>query len=193
MPPLVALEGVRKVFRNGTLALDGVDLAIAKGEFVSLLGPSGCGKSTLLRIIAGLVEPTAGTIRGSAALDGGLRHPQRVRVRVLVEPRGGDDAAAGADRRRRTRRSRLPPRQQPAHGAALYRALPRALAPARRGDDGMTDRALRILGPAIRGLLFLAGWEGVVRYFGVPWHVLPDPALGAGALWRGGARDSRHP
>src|SRR5260370_29751595 len=71
MPPLVALEGVRKVFRNGTLALDGVDLAIAKGEFVSLLGPSGCGKSTLLRIIAGLVEPTAGTIRGREALGGG--------------------------------------------------------------------------------------------------------------------------
>ena len=70
MPPLVSLEGVRKVFRNGTLALDGVDLAIAKGEFVSLLGPSGCGKSTLLRIIAGLVEPTAGTIRGRETLAG---------------------------------------------------------------------------------------------------------------------------
>jgi NitT/TauT family transport system ATP-binding protein len=70
MPPLVSLEGVRKVFRNGTVALDGVDLAIAKGEFVSLLGPSGCGKSTLLRIIAGLVEPSAGTIRGRKALEG---------------------------------------------------------------------------------------------------------------------------
>jgi NitT/TauT family transport system ATP-binding protein len=70
MPPLVSLEGVRKVFRNGTLALDGVDLAIAKGEFVSLLGPSGCGKSTLLRIIAGLVEPSAGTTRGREALAG---------------------------------------------------------------------------------------------------------------------------
>jgi NitT/TauT family transport system ATP-binding protein len=70
MPPLVSLEGVRKVFRNGTLALDGVDLAIAKGEFVSLLGPSGCGKSTLLRIMAGLVEPSAGTIRGRETLAG---------------------------------------------------------------------------------------------------------------------------
>ena len=68
MPPLVSLEGVRKVFRNGTLALDRVDLAIAKGEFVSLLGPSGCGKSTLLRMIAGLVEPSAGAIQGRDAL-----------------------------------------------------------------------------------------------------------------------------
>ena len=66
--PLVSLEGVRKVFRNGTLALDRVDLAIEKGAFVSLLGPSGCGKSTLLRIIAGLTEPSAGTIRGREAL-----------------------------------------------------------------------------------------------------------------------------
>src|SRR5215469_16674050 len=68
--PLVSLEGVRKVFRNGTLALDRVDLAIERGAFVSLLGPSGCGKSTLLRIIAGLVEPSAGTIRGRDAIGG---------------------------------------------------------------------------------------------------------------------------
>jgi NitT/TauT family transport system ATP-binding protein len=70
MSPLISLEGVRKVFRNGTLALDRLDLTIAKGEFVSLLGPSGCGKSTLLRIIAGLVEASAGTIRGREALGG---------------------------------------------------------------------------------------------------------------------------
>ena len=62
MPALVSLEGVRKVFRNGTLALDGVDLAIARGEFVSLLGPSGCGKTTTLRMLAGLEFPTSGTI-----------------------------------------------------------------------------------------------------------------------------------
>ena len=68
--PLISLEGVRKVFRNGTLALDRVDLVIEKGAFVSLLGPSGCGKSTLLRIIAGLVAPSAGTIRGREALGG---------------------------------------------------------------------------------------------------------------------------
>ena len=67
---LVSLEGVRKVFRNGTHALDRIDLAIEKGAFVSLLGPSGCGKSTLLRIIAGLVAPSAGSIRGRDAVGG---------------------------------------------------------------------------------------------------------------------------
>src|SRR5690606_7769525 len=43
-----------------------VDLELAPGEFVSLLGPSGCGKTTTLRMIAGFIDPTAGTI----ALDG---------------------------------------------------------------------------------------------------------------------------
>ena len=54
------MQGVAKRFASGLLALDGVDLAVSRGEFLSLLGPSGCGKSTLLRIVAGLTEPSAG-------------------------------------------------------------------------------------------------------------------------------------
>ena len=61
-PPIVTLHGVAKRFASGTLALDQLDLAIRHGEFVSLLGPSGCGKSTALRLIAGLAEPTRGSI-----------------------------------------------------------------------------------------------------------------------------------
>src|SRR5260221_5515667 len=64
--PLITLSGIGKVFRNGVVALDGIDLAIESGAFVSLLGPSGCGKSTLLRIIAGLAAPSAGTRRCAA-------------------------------------------------------------------------------------------------------------------------------
>jgi NitT/TauT family transport system ATP-binding protein len=60
--PLVALRGVRKVFANGTEALAGLDLAVGRHEFVSLLGPSGCGKSTALRLIAGLARPTRGRV-----------------------------------------------------------------------------------------------------------------------------------
>lgn len=60
--PVVAMEGVEKRFGNGTLALAPVDLAIAPGEFVTLIGPSGCGKSTLLKLIANLITPTAGRI-----------------------------------------------------------------------------------------------------------------------------------
>jgi len=59
---LVSLRAVGKRFRTGVTALDGIDLAIAPGGFVSLLGPSGCGKSTLLRMIAGLETPSAGRV-----------------------------------------------------------------------------------------------------------------------------------
>ncbi|MCS6933213.1 MAG: ABC transporter ATP-binding protein [Acetobacteraceae bacterium] len=59
----VTLEGVTKTFPGGTRAVDAVSLAIAEGEFFSLLGPSGCGKTTTLRMIAGFEAPDAGRIR----------------------------------------------------------------------------------------------------------------------------------
>jgi len=56
------ITGAGKSF-GSTPVLDGVDLRIASGEFVSLLGPSGCGKTTLLRIVAGLLKADAGQVR----------------------------------------------------------------------------------------------------------------------------------
>src|SRR5438874_5898776 len=58
--PIVHLQGVTKRFASGLEALAGIDLSVARGEFLSLLGPSGCGKSTLLRVVAGLSPPTFG-------------------------------------------------------------------------------------------------------------------------------------
>jgi NitT/TauT family transport system ATP-binding protein len=59
---VVALDQVSKLFPNGVLALDRLDVAVRAGEFLSLIGPSGCGKSTALRLIAGLSTPSNGTI-----------------------------------------------------------------------------------------------------------------------------------
>ncbi len=61
----IALRGLRKEFRTPTgttVAVDGVDLDVYDGEFLTLLGPSGSGKTTVLRMIAGFELPTAGTI-----------------------------------------------------------------------------------------------------------------------------------
>jgi NitT/TauT family transport system ATP-binding protein len=60
--PVVTLRGVGKTFGNGVVALDGLDLTVRSGEFLSILGPSGCGKSTALRLIAGLSAPSRGTV-----------------------------------------------------------------------------------------------------------------------------------
>jgi NitT/TauT family transport system ATP-binding protein len=60
---VVSLKGVSKVFaKGGVTALQGIDLEVGKGEFVSLIGPSGCGKSTLLRIVGDIVEPSGGEV-----------------------------------------------------------------------------------------------------------------------------------
>ena len=64
--PAIELKGIRKTFilsegrdAKKVLALDGVDLTIRQGEFLTIIGPSGCGKTTLLRIIASLINQDA--------------------------------------------------------------------------------------------------------------------------------------
>ncbi|WP_127754504.1 ABC transporter ATP-binding protein [Devosia sp. 1566] len=61
MQPVLSLESIVKRYAN-TQALGPVDIDVAEGEFLTLLGPSGCGKTTTLQIIAGLNQPTEGTL-----------------------------------------------------------------------------------------------------------------------------------
>lgn len=63
MEPILQFDSVTKTYANGTTALEGFQLDLPEGEFVSLLGASGCGKSTVLRLAAGLAEPSGGTVR----------------------------------------------------------------------------------------------------------------------------------
>lgn len=58
----LSFESVSVTFPDGTAALDSVDLAIGRGEFVAIVGPSGCGKSTLLRVASGLEHATGGRV-----------------------------------------------------------------------------------------------------------------------------------
>lgn len=62
--PVIELQGVEKHYRMGDLwvkVLQGIDLSIYPGEYISILGPSGCGKSTMLNILGCLDQPTVGT------------------------------------------------------------------------------------------------------------------------------------
>ncbi|UJF36028.1 ABC transporter ATP-binding protein [Paenibacillus hexagrammi] len=66
MDAAVSINEVTQIYvtkQRATLALQHIHFAVQQGEFVSLIGPSGCGKTTLLSIIAGLIAPTAGSVK----------------------------------------------------------------------------------------------------------------------------------
>ena len=62
MPPMISIAAVTKRYKSGLVALDAVDLEIAKGEIFALLGPNGAGKTTLIGVVCGTVSMTSGRI-----------------------------------------------------------------------------------------------------------------------------------
>jgi ABC-2 type transport system ATP-binding protein len=100
----VSVENLVKVYKGGKRALDGVTLAIGKGELFGLLGPNGAGKSTLINILAGLVNKTSGAVkiwdididrdpRGSRAAIGVV--PQELNLDAFFTPRELLEVQAG--------------------------------------------------------------------------------------------------
>lgn len=76
----IEIKNLKKVFRSDsvqTIALNGVSLSVADGEFVAVMGPSGCGKSTLLNILGLLDNPTSGEYLLGDTEVGSLRESQR--------------------------------------------------------------------------------------------------------------------
>ncbi|MGB8622341.1 MAG: ABC transporter ATP-binding protein [Paracoccaceae bacterium] len=83
-PPLIELRGITKVYGSGEVAvhaLRGVDMRIAKGEFVAIMGPSGSGKSTAMNVLGCLDTPTEGTYRFEGVEVGRLDRDQRALLR----------------------------------------------------------------------------------------------------------------
>jgi putative ABC transport system ATP-binding protein len=83
-PPVIHLDSITKVFATDeveTHALSNVNVAIARGEYVSIAGPSGCGKSTLLSILGLLDSPTQGSYELNSRPVATLKASERARVR----------------------------------------------------------------------------------------------------------------
>ena len=100
----IRLEGVSKVYPDGTVAVRELDLTFAAGELTVLVGPSGCGKTTTMKMINRIIEPTTGRIllgdddvtrvdAGPAAPPHRLRHPER---RPVPAPDGAAQRRHGA-------------------------------------------------------------------------------------------------
>ncbi|SER25830.1 phosphonate transport system ATP-binding protein [Gracilibacillus ureilyticus] len=84
MNPILQVENLKKVYSDGTVALNNINFEVHPGEFIVVIGPSGAGKSTLLRCINRLVEPTSGDVvfKGKKINKIGARQVKQVRREI---------------------------------------------------------------------------------------------------------------
>ena len=82
--PMIVVSGLRKSLRTGTHSVEilkGIDFSVERGEFVAIMGASGSGKSTLLGLLAGLDDPTAGTVALNGAVISNLPEDKLAQLR----------------------------------------------------------------------------------------------------------------
>ena len=85
--PIIQVQNLRKIYQVGKVdveALRGIDLSVARGEFLSIIGPSGSGKSTLFHVVGGLTPATSGTVLVDDHDLAKMSDPERTRMRKTV-------------------------------------------------------------------------------------------------------------
>lgn len=165
---MIRCEGLVFEYDDGTLALDGLDLAIGPGERVAIVGPNGSGKSTLVRHWNGLLRPSRGRVLVGGATTGGRRVAELSRTVGLTFQDPDRQLFARTCRREVT----FGARNVGLRGRALQDAVHAALDAV--GLSGSAEANPFDLGPSRRRLLALAS----VLAMRTPVVVLDEPTMG---------------
>ena len=96
-PNIVLVEELVKVYPGGTRAVDGVDFAVAEGEFFGFLGPNGAGKSTTMKVLSTLLRKTSGRVRVAGFEVDRDSGEVRKRIGFAMQEVGVDDLSTGWD------------------------------------------------------------------------------------------------
>jgi ABC-2 type transport system ATP-binding protein len=85
---VIEMRGAGKTYHKGKVALVGVDLVVNEGEVIGLIGPNGAGKTTLIKLLLGLLDPTAGSVKLWGQESTALTRQLRERIGFLLDQRG---------------------------------------------------------------------------------------------------------